>query len=63
MNTDRSKKVAVVTGSSSGIGFEISLLLARNGLFTYARMRNLEKSKNIIERKCLTHYHIVPTLN
>ena len=45
MNTDRSKKVAVVTGSSSSIGFEISLLLARNGLFTYATMRNLEKSK------------------
>jgi NAD(P)-dependent dehydrogenase (short-subunit alcohol dehydrogenase family) len=31
--------VAVVTGSSSGIGFETSLLLARNGFFTYATMR------------------------
>jgi NAD(P)-dependent dehydrogenase (short-subunit alcohol dehydrogenase family) len=42
-------KVAVVTGSSSGIGFETALLLARNGFHTYASTRNLEKSKNIIE--------------
>jgi NAD(P)-dependent dehydrogenase (short-subunit alcohol dehydrogenase family) len=38
-----------VTGSSSGIGFETALLLARNGFHTYASMRNLEKSKNITE--------------
>lgn len=38
-------KVAVVTGSSSGIGFETSLLLARNQFRTYATMRNLNKSK------------------
>lgn len=49
MNTDRNKKkkVAVVTGSSSGIGLETSLLLARNGFYTYATMRNLDKSKAI----------------
>src|SRR5918996_3219564 len=41
--------VAVVTGSSSGIGFETALLLARSGFHTYASMRNLEKSKNITE--------------
>ena len=40
-------KVAVVTGSSSGIGFETSLALARNGFTTYATMRNLNKSGNI----------------
>jgi NAD(P)-dependent dehydrogenase (short-subunit alcohol dehydrogenase family) len=39
--------VAVVTGSSSGIGFEIALMLARNGFQTYATMRNLSKSENI----------------
>jgi NAD(P)-dependent dehydrogenase (short-subunit alcohol dehydrogenase family) len=44
-------KVAIVTGSSSGIGFETSLLLARNGFFTYATMRNLDKSNKIIELK------------
>ena len=43
------KSVALITGSSSGIGFETALLLARNGFHTYASMRNLEKSKNIIE--------------
>ena len=43
------KKVAVVTGSSSGIGFETSLLLARNQFTTYAAMHNLEKSKSIRE--------------
>src|SRR5919204_2019812 len=40
-------KVAVVTGSSTGIGYEISLILARNGFLTYATMRNLNKSQNI----------------
>ncbi len=44
---DRQEKVAVVTGSSSGIGFETSLLLSRNGFHTYATMRNLSKSKKI----------------
>lgn len=40
-------KVAVVTGSSSGIGFETSLALAREGFLTYATMRNLEKGSGI----------------
>ena len=52
MNSDRNKKkVAVVTGSSTGIGFETSLLLARNGFYTYATMRNLDKSKAITNIK------------
>jgi short-subunit dehydrogenase len=34
--------VALVTGSSSGIGFETSLTLARNGFHTFATMRKLE---------------------
>lgn len=42
-------KVAIVTGSSSGIGFETALLLARSGFQTYASMRDLKISKNIIE--------------
>src|SRR5918911_789034 len=44
-DTKKDYKVAVVTGSSSGIGFETSLLLARNGFYTYATMRNPNKSK------------------
>jgi short-subunit dehydrogenase len=50
------EKVAVVTGSSSGIGFETSLLLSRNGIYTYATMRNLSKSKklnDIVEKENL----------
>ncbi|MDQ6668039.1 MAG: SDR family oxidoreductase [Thermoproteota archaeon] len=41
------QKVAVVTGSSSGIGYETSLTLSRNGFLTYATMRNLNKKENI----------------
>jgi NAD(P)-dependent dehydrogenase (short-subunit alcohol dehydrogenase family) len=37
------KQVAVVTGSSSGIGYETSLALARSGYLTFATMRNLGK--------------------
>jgi NAD(P)-dependent dehydrogenase (short-subunit alcohol dehydrogenase family) len=44
MGTNSSQRVTVVTGSSSGIGFETSLLLARNQFVTYATMRNLNKS-------------------
>ena len=40
-------RVAVVTGSSSGIGFEISLILARHGFNTYATMRDLQKSSTL----------------
>jgi NAD(P)-dependent dehydrogenase (short-subunit alcohol dehydrogenase family) len=44
---DPQEKIAVVTGSSSGIGFETSLFLARKGFYTYATMRNLNKSQKI----------------
>jgi NAD(P)-dependent dehydrogenase (short-subunit alcohol dehydrogenase family) len=43
------KSTALVTGSSSGIGFETSLSLARAGFYTYATMRNVDKSFKIIE--------------
>jgi short-subunit dehydrogenase len=41
------KKVAVVTGSSTGIGFETCLALAKNGYLTYATMRDLKKTERI----------------
>jgi NAD(P)-dependent dehydrogenase (short-subunit alcohol dehydrogenase family) len=47
LSSSHNQKVAVVTGSSSGIGYETSLILARNGFLTYATMRNLNKSENI----------------
>ena len=43
------EKVAIVTGTSSGIGFETSLALAREGYFTYATMRDTTKSDKIKE--------------
>src|SRR5680860_406653 len=41
------QNIALVTGSSTGIGFETSLLLARNGFYTYATMRDTRKGDNI----------------
>ena len=43
------EKVALVTGSSSGIGYETALALARDGYFTYATMRNTTKGEKIQE--------------
>jgi len=43
------EKVAVVTGTSSGIGFETALTLAREGYYTYATMRDTTKSDKIKE--------------
>jgi NAD(P)-dependent dehydrogenase (short-subunit alcohol dehydrogenase family) len=47
MTINPSQKVAVITGSSSGIGLETSLNLARNGFLTYATARSLEKGFKI----------------
>ncbi|QLH05112.1 short-chain dehydrogenase/reductase [Nitrosopumilus oxyclinae] len=41
------EKVALVTGSSSGIGLETALSLARDGYYTFASMRNLEKAAEL----------------
>jgi len=43
------QKVALVTGSSSGIGFETSLALARDGYHTFASMRDIKKGEKIKE--------------
>ena len=43
------EKVALVTGSSSGIGFETSLALARNGFYTFATMRDVSKGDKLME--------------
>jgi len=50
------RQIALITGSSSGIGFETSLLLARDGIYTYATMRNFSKSQEILDiakKECL----------
>ena len=43
----KNQKVSVVTGSSSGVGYETALILARNGFLTYATMRNTEKGESL----------------
>jgi NAD(P)-dependent dehydrogenase (short-subunit alcohol dehydrogenase family) len=49
MQEQEKHSVAVVTGSSSGIGFETSLLLARSGFYTYATMRNMSRSQLLLD--------------
>src|SRR6185295_17485348 len=44
------RQVALITGSSSGIGYETSLALARSGFCTYAGVRNT-KNSDILEKK------------
>jgi short-subunit dehydrogenase len=42
-------EVALITGCSSGIGYETALMLARNGFHTFATMRNTKKSDSLEE--------------
>jgi NAD(P)-dependent dehydrogenase (short-subunit alcohol dehydrogenase family) len=51
------QKVAVITGSSSGIGLESTLVLARNGYTTYATMRSPDKDTTI---KAVVHNEGLP---
>ncbi len=44
------QKVAIVTGSSSGIGLETAIHLAKNGFKTFATMRNTSKSDTLKQR-------------
>jgi NAD(P)-dependent dehydrogenase (short-subunit alcohol dehydrogenase family) len=45
---ENERKVGVVTGSSSGIGYATALRLARKGFLTFATMRNPEKGSDLI---------------
>jgi NAD(P)-dependent dehydrogenase (short-subunit alcohol dehydrogenase family) len=47
---EKQMAVAVVTGSSTGIGLATSLALAKEGFHTYATMRNLDKSVDITSK-------------
>lgn len=44
-------QVALITGCSSGIGYETALMLARNGYHTFATMRNVKKSNSILKTR------------
>jgi len=43
------RQVALITGCSSGIGYETALMLGRNGFRTFATMRNTKKSDSLQE--------------
>jgi len=47
MSEANKQKVAIVTGSSSGIGYATSLMLARKGFYTYASVRNISRSARL----------------
>lgn len=49
MQKEEGSSVAVVTGSSSGIGLETSLLLARNGIRTYATVHNIDRAHELFD--------------
>lgn len=49
MQKEERSSVAVVTGSSSGIGLETSLLLARNGIRTYATVHNIDRADELFD--------------
>ena len=42
------KKVAVVTGTSTGLGLHVAVLLAKQGITTIATMRNLDKQDAVL---------------
>lgn len=43
------KKVAVVTGTSTGLGLHVAVMLAKQGFTTIATMRNLDKQDALLE--------------
>lgn len=43
------EKVAVVTGTTSGIGYETCLSLARDGFYTFATVRDVKKAEKIVQ--------------
>jgi NAD(P)-dependent dehydrogenase (short-subunit alcohol dehydrogenase family) len=51
--------VALITGCSTGIGFETALLLARGGYRVFATMRNLKKSGSLREAAKDTSLEII----
>lgn len=43
------KKIVLITGSSTGLGYETAILLAKKGYKVYATMRNLNKQNAILQ--------------
>lgn len=49
------KKIAIVTGASSGFGLLTSLALAKNGFHVIATMRNLQKQQELLSQANALH--------
>ncbi len=61
-NIKNMKKNVLITGTSTGVGFESAILFAQNNFKVYATMRNLKKAdklKTVIQDKNLD-IHILP---
>lgn len=43
------EKVAIVTGTTSGIGYETCMSLARDGFYTFATVRDAKKAEKILQ--------------
>ncbi len=52
------KKVAVVTGTSTGLGLHVAVLLAKQGFTTVATMRNLDKRDALLEEAAVQQVSI-----
>ena len=52
------KKVVLITGTSSGVGFSLALKLAELGHTVYASMRDLDKSKALTEEMNTRGLHV-----
>lgn len=42
-------KVALITGTSTGVGLHLAVMLAKQGYVTYATMRNLDKKEALLQ--------------
>jgi NAD(P)-dependent dehydrogenase (short-subunit alcohol dehydrogenase family) len=54
------QKVVLITGCSTGIGFETALLLARQGYRVFATMRDLKKARSLKESSAGLAVEVLP---
>jgi NAD(P)-dependent dehydrogenase (short-subunit alcohol dehydrogenase family) len=47
---DQSRRVAVITGANTGLGYQTALALAEHGAHVVLAVRNLDKGKDAVAR-------------
>ena len=60
---DAKQRVAVITASSIGIGFETSLIFLKTALQVYATMRVVNKTSNLMEITCRSHLRLTSKIS